>query len=80
MVITIEPGVYFIQKLIDGTKGTEKEEFINYQTLEKYMSVGGVRIEDDVYVTKDGHELLTCCPRSVEEIEKCMAGLEWKDK
>jgi len=34
----------------------------------------GVRIEDDVLVTRDGHELLTArLPRSVDEIEKIMA-------
>ncbi|HXW17349.1 MAG TPA: Xaa-Pro peptidase family protein, partial [Candidatus Acidoferrales bacterium] len=39
----------------------------------------GVRIEDDVLVTKDGHELLTArLPRSVDEIEKIMA--ESKEK
>jgi Xaa-Pro aminopeptidase len=34
----------------------------------------GVRIEDDVLITKDGYQLLTArLPRSVEEIEKLMA-------
>jgi Xaa-Pro aminopeptidase len=34
----------------------------------------GVRIEDDVLVTADGHQLLTArLPRSVEEVEKTMA-------
>lgn len=33
-----------------------------------------VRIEEDVVVTDSGMELLTCVPRTVEEIEACMAG------
>lgn len=33
-----------------------------------------VRIEEDVVVTDSGTELLTCVPRTVEEIEACMAG------
>ena len=41
------------------------------------MEVGGVRIEDDVLVTKDGFEMLTVCPRTTEEIERCMRGEEW---
>lgn len=32
-----------------------------------------VRIEDDIAVTADGVELLTCVPRTVEEIEEFMA-------
>jgi len=39
-----------------------------------------VRIEDDVVVTKTGIIQLTRVPRTVEEIEKCMAGLEWEKK
>ena len=36
------------------------------------MNIGGVRIEDDVLVTNKKYEVLTKCPRTVEEIEKCM--------
>jgi hypothetical protein len=32
-----------------------------------------VRIEDDIAVTRDGVELLTCVPRGVDEIEAFMA-------
>lgn len=32
-----------------------------------------VRIEDDIVVNEEGIELLTCVPRTVEEIEKVMA-------
>lgn len=42
------------------------------------MEVGGVRIEDDVIVTKDSVINFTIVPRSVEEIENFMAGLKWK--
>lgn len=34
--------------------------------LEKYYPVGGVRIEDDILVTKDGYENLTTAPKGEE--------------
>lgn len=36
------------------------------------MYVGGVRIEDDIYITAEGHEVLTSCPRTIQEIEEFM--------
>ena len=42
------------------------------------MEVGGVRIEDDVIVTKENVINLTNDPRSVDEIQNFMAGREWK--
>ena len=44
------------------------------------MSVGGIRIEDDILVAKDGFESLTDCPRTVQEIELCMAQKEWRNQ
>lgn len=42
------------------------------------MNVGGVRLEDNVLVTPTGYKMLTKCPRTTEEIEKCMAGENWE--
>lgn len=54
-------------------------KYLNVEKIEEYRHVGGVRIEDDVYVTKkDGCVNMTDVPRTVEEIERCMAGLEWR--
>jgi Xaa-Pro dipeptidase len=41
------------------------------------MSLGGVRIEDDVFITDTGIEVLTKLPRSIKQIEACMAGHDW---
>lgn len=58
-VITDEPGIYFIPALIDDwrAKGHCKE-FINYEKLETYKDFGGIRIEDDLLITKDGCRFL----------------------
>lgn len=56
MVITIEPGIY-----IRGAEGIDP----------RYWNIG-IRIEDDVLVTADGHQVLSGAPRTIEEIEKLM--------
>uniref|UniRef100_A0A672S344 Xaa-Pro dipeptidase n=1 Tax=Sinocyclocheilus grahami TaxID=75366 RepID=A0A672S344_SINGR len=74
MVLTVEPGIYFINHLLDKALGSPAQcGFINNGVLTRFRGFGGVRIEDDIAVTADGVELLTCVPRTVEEIEAFMA-------
>lgn len=42
--------------------------FIDQDVLEQYYSVGGVRIEDCLLVTEDGHENLTTAPKGEEAL------------
>ncbi|ESO90952.1 hypothetical protein LOTGIDRAFT_217473 [Lottia gigantea] len=73
MVITVEPGCYFIDVLIDqALNNPEQARFINRDLINQYRGFGGVRIEDDIAITADGMEMLTCVPRTVEEIEAAM--------
>jgi len=59
MVLTIEPGIYVAR----GLRGVAK----------KWQGIG-IRIEDDVLVTKDGPDVLSRdAPKSVEAIEGLMA-------
>jgi Xaa-Pro aminopeptidase len=71
-VFTIEPGCYFIPELIEQWKGEGKfREFINYDMVGKYLPIGGIRIEDDVLITDDGHRLLgKPIPKTIEEVEE----------
>uniref|UniRef100_A0A4W6EK41 Xaa-Pro dipeptidase n=1 Tax=Lates calcarifer TaxID=8187 RepID=A0A4W6EK41_LATCA len=74
MVLTVEPGIYFINHLLDQALANPVQScFINNQVLARFRGFGGVRIEDDIAVTANGIELLTCVPRTVEEIEAFMA-------
>jgi Xaa-Pro aminopeptidase len=58
-VLTVEPGLYFIPALIDKWKKEKKfRNFIAYEKLERYKTFGGIRIEDNVLVTKDGGRVL----------------------
>jgi Xaa-Pro aminopeptidase len=56
MVVTVEPGLYF---------GGWREDI---HVPERYSGIG-IRIEDDVLVTKDGPVVLSSCPKEIEEIE-----------
>uniref|UniRef100_A0A674AYN6 Xaa-Pro dipeptidase n=1 Tax=Salmo trutta TaxID=8032 RepID=A0A674AYN6_SALTR len=74
MVLTVEPGIYFINHLLDQALANPAQScFINNEVLARFRGFGGVRIEDDIAVTASGMELLTCVPRTVEEIEDFMA-------
>ena len=78
-VVTDEPGIYFIPALIDDwkAKGLHKD-FINYDLLETYKDLGGIRIEDDILITKDGcrfigKDLIPYHPKDVEDFMKSNA-------
>jgi Xaa-Pro aminopeptidase len=71
-VMTVEPGIYFIPKLIDLWKSENKfAQFINYDKVEAYRHFGGIRIEDDVLITETGHRVLgSHLPKTVQELEE----------
>jgi len=71
IVITVEPGIYFIPELIDQWKSESRySQFINYAALEKYKNFGGIRIEDNVLITNDNYKILgNLIPKSVFDVE-----------
>lgn len=72
-VVTDEPGIYFIPDLIDEWRAEKHcADFLNFDELDKYKDFGGIRIEDDVLITKDGcrfigKDRIPYHPKDVEE-------------
>jgi Xaa-Pro dipeptidase len=56
MVVTIEPGLYFIPTLLAQLKQRPEAKSVNWQKIEQLMPYGGVRIEDEVLCTDDEPE------------------------
>ncbi len=59
MVLTIEPGLYIIDMLLDKLRGSAAESKVNWANVDALRPYGGVRIEDNVRVLDDGCENLT---------------------
>lgn len=59
MVITIEPGLYFIPMLIDKMKAEVSNHGCDMARIQHFMPYGGIRIEDNVVVKNDQPENLT---------------------
>lgn len=59
MVLTIEPGLYVIDMLLENLRGTPAERQVNWATVDWLRPFGGIRIEDDVRVLADGAENFT---------------------
>lgn len=75
MVITIEPGIYFVPALLKPALEDEKKsKYLVREKVESLMNFGGVRIEDNLVVTENGYENLTDVPKEIKEIEAVMNG------
>lgn len=73
MVITIEPGIYFVQALLnEAFEDPDKAKYLNIEAIKGYLDFGGIRIEDNCLVTADGYENLTDVPKETADIEAIM--------
>ncbi len=61
MVLTVEPGIYI------------RDDEDNAALAKKWRGLG-IRIEDDVLISKNGPEVLTSAPKEIDDIQALMAG------
>ena len=76
MALTIEPGVYFISAILDDP-GLDARTGgrLDRARVATFIDAGarGIRIEDDLLVTNDGHEVLSAAvPKTTGEVEAAM--------
>ena len=57
--VTIEPGLYFIDLLLDAARAGDHARRIRWDAVERLRPCGGIRIEDDVVCTTGAPENLT---------------------
>lgn len=70
-VLTIEPGIYFIPHLIDlwQAKGINRE-YLNFDVIQAFRNFGGIRNEEDILITPDGHRILGLpLAKTIEDVE-----------
>jgi len=58
-VVTMEPGLYFIEALLEQARADHRGAKINWERIAQLRRFGGIRIEDNLAVTAHGCENLT---------------------
>jgi len=58
-VVTMEPGIYFIDQLLNEARADSRGQKINWTRVAQLRPFGGIRVEDDLAVTTAGCENLT---------------------
>ncbi|KAI3443668.1 hypothetical protein Pfo_000333 [Paulownia fortunei] len=78
MVITVEPGCYFIDALLlPAMENTQTSKYFNHEQISRFRGFGGVRIEICYFGWLCEHDQV---PREIQEIEAVMAGAPWPIK
>jgi len=75
MALTVEPGIYFNRAFVEtGMNNQNQRQYLVIDKINDFLdkNIGGVRIEDDIIITNDGHEVLSTVPKTVKGIEELM--------
>lgn len=76
MVVTLEPGFYQVPGILGPARQSGRySESVNWERLEAFRGVRGIRIEDDVQITATGCTVLTAAlPTQATAIETLVSG------
>ncbi len=74
MAVTVEPGFYQVAAILDDPERTSAaKDCLRRDRLAAFRDVQGIRIEDTILVTREGHENLTSSiPKTVSAVEAAM--------
>jgi Xaa-Pro aminopeptidase len=74
MAVTVEPGIYIVPAILESPAlAARAHGRLDRARLAQFTDVRGIRIEDDVLVTADGHEVLTAAiPKTRVAVEDVM--------
>ncbi len=60
VVVTVEPGVYFVPAILNDSDNRRRHrDTVDWDRVDRLIGFGGVRIEDNLLITGDGHEVIT---------------------
>lgn len=69
-VVTVEPGFYVVPAILaDPGLRDRFAGAVNFEAAASWTGFGGIRIEDDVWVTEQGPDVLTTVPKHVADVE-----------
>ena len=58
MIMTVEPGLYLVDALLDDPERRARQgDLIDWQALDAWRGLGGVRLEDDILIQPQGPPL-----------------------
>jgi Xaa-Pro aminopeptidase len=60
MVVTVEPGIYFVPALLNDPERRRRHRGeVIWDRVDRMLDFGGIRIEDNLLITADGHDVIT---------------------
>ena len=78
MVVTIEPGFYQVPAILNDRENRDRyAHMVDWERLEQFADVRGIRIEDDILITESGCEVLSKAlptePSAIENLVRATA-------